>query len=267
LFTGLIEDSKEIKCAFYDLNYEILIDKFIQYNASIILEDDNSMDDFLTGRSYAKMHNKFCIFDDETILTGSMNPTDRGITKNDNNVVVINSKYFVKNYLDEFDEFVNNKYGKGNMVKYREVMFNNNIKIKNLFCPEDECQKNVLEILDNANQSIHFMTFSFTDVLIADKLVEKNDKGLAVEGVYEKTRYNNKYEKYKFLNESGVKVIPDKNKYNMHHKVFIIDNEIVITGSYNPTMSGNERNDENILIIFDEEIALRYLDEYERLVG
>ena len=35
----------------------------------------------------------------------------------------------------------------------------------------------------------------------------------------------------------------------MHHKVFIIDEEIVITGSFNPSKNADTRNDENILII------------------
>jgi phospholipase D len=49
----------------------------------------------------------------------------------------------------------------------------------------------------------------------------------------------------------------------MHHKVFIIDKEAVVTGSYNPTKSGNTRNDENMLIIHDKEIANQFLEEFD----
>ena len=51
----------------------------------------------------------------------------------------------------------------------------------------------------------------------------------------------------------------------MHHKCFIIDSETVVTGSMNPTGGGDTRNDENILIIHDEEIAGKYLDEFEKV--
>ena len=51
----------------------------------------------------------------------------------------------------------------------------------------------------------------------------------------------------------------------MHHKVFIIDNRTVITGSFNPTKNGDTRNDENILIIHDEKIAGKYLEEFNEL--
>jgi len=48
----------------------------------------------------------------------------------------------------------------------------------------------------------------------------------------------------------------------LHHKVFIIDGETVITGSMNPTNAGDELNDENILIIHDRNIASSYIEEF-----
>jgi phosphatidylserine/phosphatidylglycerophosphate/cardiolipin synthase-like enzyme len=51
----------------------------------------------------------------------------------------------------------------------------------------------------------------------------------------------------------------------MHHKVFIIDNQIVITGSYNFSRSAEERNDENILVIYNTDIAQEFLKEFKRV--
>jgi len=51
----------------------------------------------------------------------------------------------------------------------------------------------------------------------------------------------------------------------MHHKVIIIDNRIVITGSYNFSQSAEDYNDENLVIIESEELAQAYLAEYERI--
>ncbi len=52
----------------------------------------------------------------------------------------------------------------------------------------------------------------------------------------------------------------------MHHKVFIIDGKTVVTGSYNPTKGGDERNNENIIVIEDEGFAKRYTDEFNSLM-
>ncbi|MBU0459583.1 MAG: phospholipase, partial [Nanoarchaeota archaeon] len=53
------------------------------------------------------------------------------------------------------------------------------------------------------------------------------------------------------------------NKQNMHHKVFIVDSETVITGSFNPSAGGDTRNDENVLIIKDKALAKKFIEEYE----
>ena len=67
------------------------------------------------------------------------------------------------------------------------------------------------------------------------------------------------------MKDFGIDAKKDKNKKNMHHKVFIIDNETVITGSYNPTGSGNYRNDENLIIIRNKDIAKGFVEEFEFL--
>jgi phosphatidylserine/phosphatidylglycerophosphate/cardiolipin synthase-like enzyme len=53
----------------------------------------------------------------------------------------------------------------------------------------------------------------------------------------------------------------------MHHKVFIIDNNTIITGSFNPSKAANEKNDENILIINNKDIAKRFLEEFDYLTS
>jgi phosphatidylserine/phosphatidylglycerophosphate/cardiolipin synthase-like enzyme len=51
----------------------------------------------------------------------------------------------------------------------------------------------------------------------------------------------------------------------MHHKTFIIDKETVITGSFNPTGGGDKRNDENILIIENKDLAKEFMEEYQKV--
>jgi phosphatidylserine/phosphatidylglycerophosphate/cardiolipin synthase-like enzyme len=62
-----------------------------------------------------------------------------------------------------------------------------------------------------------------------------------------------------------MKVFKDGNPGQMHHKVFIIDEKIVITGSYNFSASAERTNDENMAIFFDPQIAAQYLAEFQRV--
>jgi len=51
----------------------------------------------------------------------------------------------------------------------------------------------------------------------------------------------------------------------MHNKVMIIDSEIVVTGSYNWSVSAEERNDENIIIVRSRKIAEEYERKFEEI--
>ncbi len=257
---SVINNSKDTKCAFYELNLPELIDLLKEKNAQVVIEDKNELEGFHSGYSSALMHNKFCVLDNITVITGSMNPTERGNYYNNNNLVLINSDHLAKNYLAEFNELYTGVYGSGRETEFKKIILGKTM-LENYFCPEDNCKLQVINTLKEANNSIYFMTYSFTDQDIANLIWNKNYLGLDVKGIMEK-RQNSKYSMYEDLEEF---TIFDKNPYTMHHKVFIIDNKTIITGSYNPTKNANEKNDENILIIRDKKIAEKYVDEFNRL--
>jgi phosphatidylserine/phosphatidylglycerophosphate/cardiolipin synthase-like enzyme len=50
----------------------------------------------------------------------------------------------------------------------------------------------------------------------------------------------------------------------MHHKVIVIDDQTVITGSLNFSNNANESNDENVVIVTNSAIAQEYLGEFEK---
>ncbi len=252
--------SEKINCAFYDLNLNNLTQTLIEKKAEILVFEDNFKGVGISVKSEGLMHDKFCIFDKNVIMTGSFNPTYNGNFKNNNNIIFIESKTLANNYLKEFEELKTRKEQKTKetILKY------NGFIIKNYFCPEDNCKQKVIKELKLAKKSIYFMTFSFTDKDIGNILITKN-KEILVKGVMEKKRINMKYNLFNYLNQSRINVLTDNNPYTMHHKVFIIDEEIVITGSYNPTKNGDEKNDENILIIHDKNVAKEYLEEFERI--
>jgi len=274
IFISLIESAQNYAhCAFYDLDLNdlviILKEKSKNIDVKLVIDSDNYENQFNnnmvsldTKKQYS--HNKFCVFDGTTIVTGSFNPTENGETKNDNNIIVIYSQYIAENYENEFQELFSGIFGSGLSTKNKKIILNNN-KFENYFCPEDNCQDQIITEILQAKQSIYFMTFSFTSEEIADALLLKPN--IEIKGIFEKRGANGKYSQYPRLKDFGLDVITDNNPYTMHHKVFIIDKETVITGSMNPTKSGNTRNDENIVIIHDLEIAKEFLEEFERISG
>ena len=60
-------------------------------------------------------------------------------------------------------------------------------------------------------------------------------------------------------------VLEESNCYILHHKVIVIDERPVLTGSYNFTGSAEKDNDENLVIVDDPNLARIYLEKFERV--
>jgi len=260
--------NNSVHCAFFDVDSSDVINalakKSIYVDVKLVV-DNNNQDNKIRGNvkydtSRQLTHNKFCVIDSMIVWTGSFNPTERGSNKNNNNAVLIYSKQLAANYEKEFEELWMGRFGSGEKTEITKVR-TNNITIYSYFCPEDSCAEKVIEEIRGARKSVYFMTFSFTHESIADSLLFLDDK-IEIKGIFEKSQGGSKYSQFKRLEEFGIDVRIDSNPYNMHHKVFIIDNNTVITGSFNPSKNGDERNDENLLIIKDKDIAEQYVDEF-----
>ncbi len=264
---------KKIHCAFYDVDLDEVKEALIKkknegVDVEVVTDSDNK--EVWDGEEFVKednrsalMHNKFCVIDNQLVWTGSFNPTHRGNEKNNNNAVVYQSQLLAKNYEEEFQELWKGEFGKGKPGNNPSIIIDGKL-IENYFCPEDFCANKVIKTIREAQKNIYFMTFSFTHDGIGDELVKADNRGVKIEGVFEKSQ-NNKYTEKKKLDEAGIKTRWDGNKANMHNKVFIIDNKTVITGSFNPTRNGDERNDENILIIHDPDVASKFLKEFNQV--
>jgi len=212
------------------------------------------------------MHNKVIVVDGKKVWTGSTNPTQNGVNKNNNNALVIESEELAENYIAEIEEmWCQYELGERKVTPTPHPDFEiGGVRVENYFAPEDDVEEEILSELDSAESSIRFMTFTFTSDPIEEKLIEKSEDGVDVKGIFE-SRQTSRYAAYGPLCDSGITVIKDKNGYTMHHKVFIIDNITTITGSFNPTKHANEDNDENILIIHDSAVSQEYLEEFDNL--
>ena len=256
-------------CAIYDINLKNVINSLSQKSKAAdvkVVMDNSNNHGQIKGNGVREdsdkqlMHNKFCVIDKKLVLTGSFNPTDNDNYHNNNNVLVIYSKTLAENYEDEFNELWHGTFSGGAKVKH-PIIYLNGAEIENYFCPEDNCASHIANLIKGAKNTVYFMDFSFTSEEIADAVIMK--KNLDTRGVVDAGQSSNRYSQLKRLEENEIKVIKDKNKYKMHHKVFIVDNETVATGSFNPTQSGDEKNDENVVIIHDKNITSYFLREFD----
>lgn len=82
----------------------------------------------------------------------------------------------------------------------------------------------------------------------------------------DKNNYNNGINFSELIFAGGRLFLPIGNKL-MHNKYLIIDNNILITGSYNFTLGAEFTNNENIIVISDDLIATKYNDNFNALIN
>lgn len=214
------------------------------------------------------MHNKFAVIDRMEVWSGSMNMTVGDAYRNNNNLARIHSAALADNYTHEFEEmFTHRQFGAGSPADTPQPHLTvEGVRLENYFSPDDQVAGRLVELIHSAKESIYFLTFSFTSDELATALLQRQRAGITIAGVMEASQVeSNTGTEFERFISAGMDVRLDGNPRDLHHKVLVIDREIVITGSYNFTFSAEHRNDENILIIDDPLLAGIYLDEFQRL--
>jgi phosphatidylserine/phosphatidylglycerophosphate/cardiolipin synthase-like enzyme len=215
----------------------------------------------------ALMHNKFWIFDAESVWTGSTNITVNGIFKQDNNVLVIHSPEIAAIYEREFSEMWDGQFGPTSPSQLNEQStVLNGSQVSVVFTSEDPALENaIIPVVRGAQSSIRFLAFSFTDYPLAQAMIDRAGRGVDVAGVFERVGSDTDASELKTLLCSKVPVRQDGNSGFMHNKLIVVDERTVITGSMNYSTNAEESNDENVIIIDNPEIARLYMQEFERI--
>jgi phosphatidylserine/phosphatidylglycerophosphate/cardiolipin synthase-like enzyme len=123
--------------------------------------------------------------------------------------------------------------------------------IRAYFSPDGGCTDAILQQLNQAKREILLQAYSFTSKPIAQALLAAQKRGVKIIAVLDKSNWTQKYSAATFLDNVEIPVYIDDKHAIAHNKVMIIDNRVVITGSFNFTRSAETRNAENLLIIED----------------
>jgi len=126
------------------------------------------------------------------------------------------------------------------------------------FSPRGGCTEAIVRELGNAQSSVLVQAYSFTSAPIAKALVAAHQRGVRVEVLLDSSQKSDKYSEADFLANMGIPTRLDGQHAIAHNKVMIIDDRVVITGSFNFTRSAETSNAENLLVIRDAALAERY---------
>lgn len=124
-------------------------------------------------------------------------------------------------------------------------------------------QDMILMELNKAQVSISLAMAWFTNQTLADKLKEKQMQGVKVEIIIYNDGINTKHG----ANLDGLDVIKTRGQRGgiMHNKFCVIDNQIVLQGSYNWSSNAEYKNDETVQISEDPKLATKFSVEFRNL--
>lgn len=132
------------------------------------------------------------------------------------------------------------------------------------FTPGEDCTGLIVQTIDEAQKSIFVQAYSFTSPPILHALLLAKRRGVDVQVILDKSHIKNKqYSAATFFTNHQIPLLIDYKPDIAHNKVMIIDKSTVITGSFNFTKAAQFRNAENVLVINDPELAMKYWQNWQ----
>jgi len=139
------------------------------------------------------------------------------------------------------------------------------IPITAYFSPNGGCESAIINQITSARSQILVAIYTFTDPDIANALISAKNKGVKIQVLMDKGQASGAYSKEDLLTSSHIPVRYSSVAGLMHNKFAVIDTTVVVTGSFNWTVSAQEKNAENLLVIKSPELAKQYLKEFSVL--
>ena len=213
--------------------------------------------DGISKEAGCTMHNKFYIFDNKTVITGSANLSHTDMSGyNTNSIIVINSAKAADIYKQEFEQMFSGKFHTDKTQSTDKQGFDN---MKIFFSPQDKAIANgVIPLIKNAKKYIYIPTFVITHRELTAELIKAHSRGVDIKIIADALNASTKHSKHQELRNAGIGVKTENYAGKMHSKTMIIDDEYLIIGSMNFSFSGESKNDENMIILKNPEFAKFY---------
>ena len=208
-------------------------------------------------------HQKFIVrdFDDDAqLLTGSTNFTPTGTHKNLNHIAVFDHKYVAREYMEEFEEIWSGTFGekRNRHERHPSQPRVSGVSMRINFAPDHMPEMEIMKQMLKAKERIDFAIFTFAQSSgIDDTMIALSRAGLSVRGIADSRQGNQDWAASRPLHENGVDFFLAKKNSSefgkLHHKLMVIDEQVLIIGSFNYTNPATMVNDENIIVIGDLE--------------
>lgn len=130
------------------------------------------------------------------------------------------------------------------------------------FSPKGGGQQAIVEQIDKAQVSIDYRMYNFTSGPIGDALVRAHNRGLKVRILLDDDEARKPTSQAAKCAKAGIPVYLDGKHAISHNKARIFDGKRVMFGSFNDSMSAEERNSEELVLEDDPRVVKQFQDNF-----
>ncbi|WP_052158693.1 phospholipase D-like domain-containing protein [Halobacillus sp. BBL2006] len=129
-------------------------------------------------------------------------------------------------------------------------------------------QKEIIETIQNAEQTIDVAIFLFTNKNIVAELCQAAKRGVKVRVFTDRKQLETsqvQYDHMKEMAQYGIAIRTNTHDGTMHIKMLIADQKKALVGSYNFTYNAEKKNDEILVTITNEKQAVKLTNIFHDL--
>lgn len=214
------------------------------------------------------MHHKYVVSDSDGLWFGTANLSHTGVGAeyNANVALSVRSSHLAGLFRDEFRQmFDHHRFSKAKRVlnNHKIFKFKDGTAVQAFFSPQDGViDRAILPVVRSAQRTIDIGMFYLTDRAIVQELCRASDRGVQVRIIVDAVANSHPSSPYQYLRRCQVNIKVENWGGKMHMKTSIVDSNRVIIGSMNWSRAGDERNDENLVVIDNNNRLVKELSAY-----
>jgi len=122
-----------------------------------------------------------------------------------------------------------------------------------------------LSFLGSAHSTLEICVFTITDDRIANTIIKAHAHGVKLRIITDDDQsamLGSDIQKFK---DAGIPVKMDHSPYHMHHKFAVVDQSLLLNGSFNWTKGASQNNCENIMITNNQDFVKSFSNHFEEM--
>ncbi|KAF9306526.1 hypothetical protein BGZ74_005291 [Mortierella antarctica] len=141
-----------------------------------------------------------------------------------------------------------------------------NIFINPIFFPSEQSFQQLVKTLDGAQKSLDICVYTITDDQLAKAIIRAHERGVKVRIISDSEKAGDQgSDVNRLANDHHIPSRCDNSTAFMHHKFAVVDDALVINGSYNWTKGARFDNKENLTLTNSPKAVQGFKGEFERL--